>query len=69
MAVSEEVVLIGANKQPNGLDFSASIGVAAFGASKTVALWHPFGKNGVFQTLKGHSQEGTGVKFVPGTDC
>lgn len=64
----QEAVFVGANKQAHTLDYSLKSGVTAFGASTTVALWRPFSANGVYATLKAHTKEVTGVKFVPGTN-
>ncbi|CAH2355034.1 elongator complex protein 2 [[Candida] railenensis] len=67
MGASLEAVFIGANKQANSSDYNAELEVTAFGASSTVALWKPFSSQGVYSTLKAHSKEVTGVKFVPGS--
>ncbi|RCK62331.1 Elongator complex protein 2 [Candida viswanathii] len=65
--VTQEAVFIGANKQNYVSDYNPNNNVIAFGAANTVALWKPLdsNQNGVYYTLKEHSQEVTGVKFLP----
>lgn len=63
MSITQEAIFIGANKQSFVADYSNE--VIAYAASNTVALWKPLSKNGVFHTLKKHTKEVTGVKFLP----
>lgn len=67
--VSQDAVFIGANRQAFAADYLAKMGLVAFGASTTVALWNPLAESsmGVYCTLKKHTKEVTGVRFVPGT--
>lgn len=65
--VRQEAIFIGANKQSFVADYCPQEQLVAYGASNTVALWNPLAKDkkGVFGTLKKHSKEITGVKFIP----
>lgn len=65
--VAQEAIFIGANKQNYVSDYNPENNIVAFGAANTVALWKPLdsNNNGVYYTLKKHTQEVTGVKFLP----
>lgn len=65
--VTKEGIFVGANKQSFVTDYNESRKTVAFGAANNVALWKPLASddNGVYSTLKKHSKEVTGVKFVP----
>lgn len=67
--VDQKAIFIGTNKQNYVSDYNHEIPVVAFGASNTVALWNPLDKSqkGVYHTLKKHTGEVTGVKFLPNT--
>lgn len=67
--VSQDAVFVGANRQAFAADYHAKNGLVAFGASTTIALWKPLAESsmGVYYTLKKHTQEVTGVRFVPNT--
>ncbi|KAI5957421.1 ELP2 [Candida margitis] len=68
--VTQEAIFIGANRQNYVSDFNPQHKTVAFGAGTTVALWKPLDKahHGVFYTLKKHTKEVTGVKFLPQSD-
>ncbi|CUM65997.1 uncharacterized protein PRCAT00003651001 [Priceomyces carsonii] len=68
--VDQEAIFIGCNKQSYVSDFNDNAKLVAFGACNTVALWHPVtaDKKGVYFTLKKHSKEVTGVRFIPESD-
>ncbi|KAK6878514.1 Elongator complex protein 2 [Candida tropicalis] len=65
--VAQEAIFIGANKQNYVSDYNPENNIVAFGAANTVALWKPLdsNNNGVYYTLKKHTQEVTGLKFLP----
>lgn len=68
MSVHQHAIFTGANKQAHVADYSEATNVIAFGAGNNVALWRPLDQKGVFATLKRHTKEVTGVRFVPHTD-
>lgn len=61
-----EGILIGANRQSHVSDYCKSQELVVFGASCNVALWKPLDNShkGVYRTLKKHTKEVTGVRFV-----
>ncbi|KAK6454865.1 ELongator protein 2 90kD subunit [Scheffersomyces xylosifermentans] len=65
--VSQKAIFAGANKQAQVADYKNDQKVVAFGAGKNIALWNPLAKDrkGIYSTLKKHSKEITGIKFVP----
>ncbi|KAI3402748.2 ELP2 [Candida oxycetoniae] len=65
--IGQEAVFIGANRQNYVSDYNPQTLTVAFGAANTVALWKPLDKDhrGVYFTLKKHTREVTGVKFLP----
>lgn len=67
--IEEEAVFIGANRQAYVADYNQAESLVAFGASNTIALWDPIAKDkkGVYSTLKQHTKEITGIRFIPGT--
>ncbi|KAF6046931.1 WD domain, G-beta repeat family protein [Candida parapsilosis] len=70
LPVTQEAVFIGVNKQNYVSDYNQHHKLIAFGASNTVALWKPLDKthHGVYYTLKKHTKEVTGVKFLPNSE-
>ena len=68
--VQQEAVFIGANQQNQTSDYNKALGIVAFGAGKTIAIWDPLNKDseGITATLKGHSATVTCVRFVQGTE-
>lgn len=70
LPVTQEAIFIGANKQNYVSDYSLHHKIIAFGAGTTVAIWNPLDKThrGVYYTLKKHTKEVTGVKFLPSSE-
>ena len=68
--VHQEAVFIGANQQNQTSDHNKALGIVAFGAGKTIALWDPLNKDneGIVATLKGHTATVTCVRFIQGTE-
>ncbi|KAI5965720.1 ELP2 [Candida pseudojiufengensis] len=68
--VIQESIFIGSNRQNYVADYNTQNQIIAFGAGNTVALWSPLHKShkGVYFTLKKHTQEVTGVKFLPNSN-
>ncbi|KAI5955150.1 ELP2 [Candida jiufengensis] len=68
--VIQEGVFIGSNRQNYVADYNPKNKIIAFGAAKTIALWSPLEKShkGVYYTLKKHTQDVTGVKFLPNSE-
>lgn len=68
-AVQQDAVFVGVNKQAYVADYNQENGEVAFGASNNVALWNPLSTShkGVHDTLKQHTKEVIGVKFIQGT--
>lgn len=60
-------IFTGANKQSFVADYQRGLNLVAYGAATNIALWDPLGPSskGVFSTLKAHSKEVTGVRFIP----
>ncbi|KAI5949245.1 ELP2 [Candida theae] len=67
MSITQEAIFVGANKQNYVSDYNPQHQTIAFGAGTVVALWRPLDKShrGVYYTLKQHTKEVTGVKFLP----
>ncbi|KAG5437798.1 hypothetical protein PCANB_000512 [Pneumocystis canis] len=67
-SLSAVMISSGCNGAPNVSDWSSYSGLIAFGTQKNVALYDPFNVNfnGIFETLKGHSDMVTVVRFFGG---
>ncbi|KAG5418996.1 ELP2 [Candida metapsilosis] len=67
MSITQEAIFVGANKQNYVSDYNPHHKTIAFGAGTSIALWKPLDKShrGVYYTLKKHTKEVTGVKFLP----
>ncbi|RLV89540.1 Elongator complex protein 2 [Spathaspora sp. JA1] len=63
--IEQEAIFIGANKQNFISDYNPDSKLVAYGAANTIALWNPLTHRGVYSTLKGHTGEVTGVRFIP----
>ncbi|KAK6464150.1 WD40-repeat-containing domain protein [Scheffersomyces coipomensis] len=65
--IKQEAIFIGANRQSFVVDYNKSENLVAYGAGNTIALWNPLAENhiGVESTLKKHTKEVTGVRFIP----
>ncbi|SMN17710.1 similar to Saccharomyces cerevisiae YGR200C ELP2 Subunit of Elongator complex, which is required for modification of wobble nucleosides in tRNA [Maudiozyma saulgeensis] len=68
--IEQKAIFVGANQQNQTSDYNKQLGIVAFGASKTIALWNPLDKDchGITQTLKGHDSIVTCVRFIHNTN-
>ncbi|KAG0670339.1 Elongator subunit elp2 [Maudiozyma exigua] len=71
MIVKSEAIFAGANQQNQTSDYNKELGIVAFGAGRSIALWNPLDHDnqGITTTLKGHESTVTCVRFIHDTHC